>query len=232
MARAATNLRSAALLGVASLVVAGCGGGDAEVPAATDPGAAAPAPGTTVGGDGTTPAIDPLTGQPVATDPAAAAGGGATASIPDLSGDDIGGGLGAVSSSPIFEAGAISPGDFEDQQEKREEDAESSISEQPTSPTTEPKAPAYSGAKIYVDGMVHDVSSNGLFPSENPVFRLLSVSANDIEIELVAGEFTTGGGTGTVLDKGELVSLVNASEQLTYRIKYLRPITESSSVVF
>jgi hypothetical protein len=58
------------------------------------------------------------------------------------------------------------------------------------------------------------------------------VTANDIEIELIAGEFTSGGGVGTVLDKGELVSLVNSSEQLTYRIKYLRGIASTDSISF
>jgi hypothetical protein len=231
MARARVTLRTAALLGASALMAAGCGGGDAAVTDTAAPATTGTTPGTTVAGDGTAPAIDPLTGQPVATDGAGATGG-ATAQIPELEGDDIGGGLGAVSGSPIFEAGAISPSDFEASETADATDEVASDTTSTTTDTSTPVAPTYSGAKIYVDGMVHDVSTNGLFPSENPVFRLLSVSSGDIEIELVAGEFTTGGGTGTVLDKGELVSLVNASEQLTYRIKYLRPITESSSVVF
>jgi hypothetical protein len=51
------------------------------------------------------------------------------------------------------------------------------------------------------------------------------VTASAIELELVAGEFTDGGGTGAVLDKGDLVSLLNASEQKTYKVKYVRPAT-------
>jgi hypothetical protein len=74
------------------------------------------------------------------------------------------------------------------------------------------------------------VDKNGAFPKDNPVFRLLSINASNVEVELIAGEFTTGGGSGVVLDKGELVSLVNASEQLTYRVKYLRPIASTDSI--
>jgi hypothetical protein len=54
------------------------------------------------------------------------------------------------------------------------------------------------------------------------------VEAGSIEIQLVAGEFTSGGGNGVFLDKGQPVSLVNASEQVTYTVRYIRPITDTS----
>jgi hypothetical protein len=64
------------------------------------------------------------------------------------------------------------------------------------------------------------------------VFRLLSVNGSSIEVELVAGEFTSDGGDGTFLDKGDLVSFVNASEQVTYKVKYLRPIVKTDGLGF
>jgi hypothetical protein len=62
------------------------------------------------------------------------------------------------------------------------------------------------------------------------VFRLVSVTATTAEIELVAGEFTSGGSIGTVLDKGQVVSLVNASEQVTYKVKFESPIASGSGL--
>lgn len=91
-------------------------------------------------------------------------------------------------------------------------------------PKPKPAPVIYAGAKMYVDGMIHAVQKNGTFPKGNPVFRLISVSAASVEIELVAGEFTAGGSIGTILDKGQIVSLVNASEQVTYKVKYITPI--------
>lgn len=238
MTRARTTIRTVGLLGAAALIAAGCGGGDAAAPAAA-PGTPAPATDATaptVGADGTiTPAVDPVTGMPI--DPAAtgAAPGGATASVPDLSGDDVAGGLGSTESSPLFLPGAI---DTEKADElfapKKDVDTGAAPAAGTATDSSGSDTPAvvYSGAKIYVDGIVHDVDKNGSFPKGNPVFRLLSVTASDIEIELIAGEFTSGGGVGTLLDKGELVSLVNSSEQLTYRIKYMRPISSADSITF
>ena len=238
--RARTTIRTVGLLGAAALVAAGCGGGDpaaatGETPVpATDPNA------TTVV-DPAAQTTDPVTGLPV--DPAAAgagaAGGGATASVPELSGDDLGGGLGSSNSSPLFVPSAIDTEEAKDLFAPKDDGTSldgTNVSKDGTNldSGTDDKAdaPSFSGAKIYVDGIVHDVDTNGTFPKGNPVFRLLSVTAGDIEIELVAGEFTSGGGVGTVLDKGELVTLVNSSEQLTYRVKFLRAITGSDQISF
>ncbi len=232
MTRARMTIRTVGLLGAAALVAAGCGGG--ETPPAATGATPAPAPGTdgtTVGADGTTtPAIDPATGLPIDPAAGAAEATGATASVPDLSGDDVAGGLGSTESSPLFLPGAI---DSEKAKELFDEGEKVDPTKDETKTDVEEKpAVVFSGAKIYVDGIVHDVNENGTFPKGNPVFRLLSVTANDIEIELIAGEFTSGGGVGTVLDKGELVSLVNSSEQLTYRVKYLRGIASADGITF
>ena len=241
MTRARTTFRTVGLLGAAALVAAGCGGGDAAVPTTETP-APSPDPNATTVVD---PAaqVDPAIGLPV--DPAAAGGaaagaGATTASVPELSGDDLGGGLGSSKTNPIFVPSAISTEEAKDLFAPKADGVSkdgTNVSEDGTnlgsgSGGEKAEAPSFSGAKIYVDGIVHDVDKNGSFPKGNPVFRLLSVTGGDIEIELIAGEFTSGGGVGTVLDKGELVSLVNSSEQLTYRIKYLRPISGTDAISF
>ena len=233
MTRARTTIRTVGLLGAAVLIAAGCGGGETP-PATSATPAPAPDPNAPTVADPNAPAatVDPVTGLPV--DPALAGTevpGATTASVPDLSGDDVAGGLGSTESSPLFVPGAIDTQKAKEAIEAEEKAGEGVDEGAKTPEKTEP-AVVFSGAKIYVDGIVHDVNENGSFPKGNPVFRLLSVSAADIEIELIAGEFTSGGGVGTVLDKGELVSLVNSSEQLTYRIKYLRPITSTDGITF
>lgn len=242
MARARRSLRTAVILGAAGLVAAGCGGGGEEAvvtPAAgTDPSA----PGTVVGQPGAT---DPATGQPAATDPATgqpvdpALGAGATdagassATVPDLVGDDVVGGLEPVANTPLFDAQAVATIEKPKVDDTKTDAFGGGSGGTSGDPEKDAKpAVTYTGAKIYVDGITHTVNASGTFPKGNPVFRLLSVNANEIEIDLVAGEFTSSGGTGTFLDKGDLVSMVNASEQVTYRVKYLRPITSSSDISF
>lgn len=233
MARPRHVIRTVGLLGAAALVAAGCGGGG-EVPAG-DPGVGTPSP-TPAPTDGTGAVTGDSNGDGIADtgvdndgdgipDPAPTAELGATATIPDLSGGDIGGGgLGSINASPMFEAGAVE--DLAD-----EDDAKDDEEIEVPDTTTEKPVEDFAGARIYVDGVIHEVGIQDSFPSDNPVFRLVDVTSSQIEIELIAGEFTVGGGSGTLLDKGELVSLLNSSEQLTYRIKYLRPLSGDSEIV-
>jgi hypothetical protein len=230
MARARTT-RTIGILLAAALVAAGCGGGGDD--AAVADGGVTPDPAVdamqTPVGDGAVGAAPQVDANGMPIDPTVGDGGlGATAEIPDLSGGDIGGGLGAVDSTPIFSAAAVDSTEFA---EANKDSAEESLADSaPATETQKPAAPTYGGARFSVDGIVVSVDKNGAFPKDNPVFRLLSINASNVEVELIAGEFTTGGGSGVVLDKGELVSLVNASEQLTYRVKYLRPIASTDSI--
>jgi hypothetical protein len=236
MARPRPTLRTVGVLGAAALLAAGCGGGDPAADAGTaapgtdttgqtvgDPGTGAvdgaAAPTTDTNGDGVIDANDAV------TDPAAGGGDlGATATIPDLDGEAITGGLVSSGSTPVFDAKAMSAEDVAAADADKDDDD--------TSTDTAPKPVVrYTGAKISIDGVVHDVTRNGTFPKGSPAFRLLSVRGDSIEIELVAGEFTAGGGSGVLLDKGEEVSLVNASEQVTYRVTFLRPIQSDASIL-
>jgi hypothetical protein len=215
-------------LAATSLVAAGCGGA-----ATPDPGASATPGATTPGGTvgATTPADPAAAGQPGATDPTTgapvtdSATSALTQTVPVLSGGDVAGGLSAVTASPVFDARA---GTGEQLATSTSSDTSATSSETTTAKSTT----TYTGAKIYVDGITYSVNRNATFPKGNPVFKLLSVNGSSVEIELVAGEFTSDGGDGTFLDKGDLVSFVNASEQVTYKVKYLRPIVQSSDLGF
>lgn len=233
------RVRSMALLVGTALLIAGCGGA-ADVP--TDTGASpTPTPdatGTPVadpGATGTTPAVDPATGLPI--DPAAAAGAqGATATVPALdNGGDLSGGLAPVADAKLFAAGAV------DNQGAASAGGVTSPTGFPTTtpagtttttPTTTTTAAKLNGAVIYVNGKTYTVKTNGTFPTGAPIFRLVSVSNGDIEISLLAGEFTGDHSDGLFLDKGDLKQLVDASEQITYKIKYLRPLTDTSNLGF
>jgi hypothetical protein len=217
----------------AAVFVAGCGGGG-DAAAGADAGVT-PTPDATGGAatvadpnaaGGATGGIDPVTGQPL--DAANGASGGAAATVPDLVGDDVSGGLEPVgNNTAMFDAQALSDDELKEQGSTSTTETDTTKTETATTPKV-----VYTGAKIYVDGVVHSVNRNQTFPKGNPVFRLISVTASDVEIELVAGEFTSNGGDGTFLDLGDMVSLVNSSEQVTYRVKYLRPITSTTSVAF
>lgn len=234
------TLRTIGLLGAATVIAAGCGGGDDATAPTTPAPTPTPTPstganGAVVGDPGAGGATGAMGGTGTGAEPAPAA----TAEIPDLSGGNVGGGLSAPSggdglfTAQASEGGASAPSD---------PSVDSGLgggfppsgtplsSQTPDTSSPEPPKPEYGSAKIYVDGVVHTVGVNETFPKAAPVFRLTEISGGSIELELIAGEFTSGGGDGVLLDKGELVSLVNASEQLTYRVKFMRPISGSSGI--
>jgi hypothetical protein len=223
-----------ALLVGSALLIAGCGGAPAETP--VDPASPTPATdatGTPVAdpGTATTPVLDPATGLPA--DPAAAPG--ATATVPSLDGGgDLSGGLSAISDKKLFAAGAA---DSQSAGALTSTTSSTPVTDKPfesptTTATSTTTAAKLNGAVIYVNGKTYTVKTNGTFPTGAPVFRLMSVSGGDIEISLLAGEFTGDHSDGLFLDKGDLKQLVDASEQVTYKIKYLRPLTDTSNMGF
>lgn len=232
MKRLGSTLRRVGMIGLAAVIASGCGGGDdAAVTPSTSP--------------STPPTPDANSGQSLTGDAGAAGAAGSetpgsvTAEIPDLKGGDVGGGLAAPKGGgSLFSPGATeSNGQSEITPDSGAGSFDGGFSEGTTSfPTpntdapTVDASPTFGSARIYVDGVIHTVGIGEAFPKAAPVFRLLEIASGNIEVQLIAGEFTTGGGDGVMLDKGELVSLVNASEQLTYRIKYLRPISGSSGI--
>lgn len=242
-ARLAHTTRAIGVLVCAAMLASACGGEAAVTPPAD--GSTVPAgvpgattPGATVGASSTTGAIDPATGLPMATTPSSAT---STPTVPELVGGDISGGM-CGGCAGFGDDGNV----FTSRLPKTDEDAvdtgdgttgpgTATVGPTPTAPaptTTTPAAPAVklSGAVVSIDGVTHQVSLRQSFPKGAPVFRLVGVTSSSIEVELIAGEFTSNGGTGVFLDKGDVVSLVNSTEQVTYKVKYVRPITADSGI--
>lgn len=260
MLRTTRAIRMTCVLGAAALVASGCGG-DPALPAGemVTPIPGSTMPGSTVAVDPNAP-VDPSVpvdpNAPVATDPATglpavpAAPTAPTATVPSLVGDDTSSSSGfeSVEGTPLFVARAASGAAIPTTPAASDRSPVSPVvgdnvpgiggsagtTTLPAKTPVEPAKPTtvYTGARIFVDGMIHAVQKGGTFPKGAPVFRLVSVSSTEIEIELVAGEFTAGGGVGTVLDKGDLVSMVNASEQVTYRLKFLSATEGISDIAF
>jgi hypothetical protein len=229
MARAPRMFRSLIMLSGAAVLLAGCG---AAAPPAV-PVTPAPSPtagGSTVANGGApaptgpaataAPAVDPVTGQPID-----ATGLSAAATVPNLSGGDISGGLASVNTKDVFAAGAVSA-DQAAQAATTDTTATTATTDATTATT---QAASYNGAVIYVNGKTYTVATNGTFPTGSPVFRLVDVAPGSIEISLLAGEFTGDHSDGLFLDKGDLKSLVDASANITYKVKYLRATTDVSA---
>lgn len=212
-------IRPLAVLGCTAMLAVGCGGGDEVVPPGPDANPSGIDTSGAVGGTGTA--------TPGVTDPAAGgAAPSASAKLPDLKGGDVqGAGIGGGGGGGLFDAlaGGPQPAETVDTTPTLPTSTMPTTPTVPTTPTPTVAAPTFTGAAIYVDGTVYNVEKGESFPKDEPIFKLVGVSAKSIELELVAGEFTSGGGDGVFLDKGDLVSLVNASEQVTYKVKFLRP---------
>ncbi|MCW2961028.1 MAG: hypothetical protein JWM90_1415 [Thermoleophilia bacterium] len=225
MTRPNRTVRSIGAILLAAIVVAGCGGGEEVV--AADPNAT-PVPGAETPGAvvaGTDPNAIPAATDPNAVPGAAgAAAAGATATVPDLSGGDVGGGgFGDLSGVAAFQPGAVDTALPAKTTESKDQ-----LPEKDVAPSK--AATIYTGAVISVDGVTHTITTRGTFPKGTPVFRLLAVTADSVEIQLVAGELTANGGNGFYLDKGDTISAVNASEQVTYSIRYVRPMQDTSGI--
>lgn len=236
-----TKMRSVGLLLAIGLVAAGCGGAPVEDPAAAGtPTPDAGATGTPVADPNAAPvdpaaagtgAIDPVTGLPV-TD---TSGLSATATIPEVSGGDVSGGLGAVGGSDVFAAAGLDQGEAAKLLAPKEDKTDDvATGTDTTAETAKPTVPAvvYNAAVIYVNGKTYTVPKSGTFPTAAPVFRLISIDKDSVEISLLAGEFTGDGSDGLFLDQGDLVKLLDQSANITYKTKYLRPVVDAASQGF
>ncbi len=58
---------------------------------------------------------------------------------------------------------------------------------------------------------------NATFPSGDPVFRLVSVSAKSAKVAIDGGSYASGD-TAITLEKGEQVTLVNTADGTRYRV--------------
>lgn len=75
-------------------------------------------------------------------------------------------------------------------------------------------------ASLAINDITQDVVVGTNFPSSNPVFKLVMIDGNAINVGLVNGAFSTG--TTTIdVDLGESRTLVSQPDGTRYRVKYL-----------
>jgi hypothetical protein len=77
-----------------------------------------------------------------------------------------------------------------------------------------------SSADIRVNGVTESVSRNTPFPTDDPLFQLVSLTNTTAKIGLVAGSFSNGKKTVT-LRLGKVLTLVSEPDGLRYRLKLI-----------
>jgi hypothetical protein len=92
--------------------------------------------------------------------------------------------------------------------------------DQPSNPAFTSKPAARSSAQISVNGKREGVSVNATFPSDDPVFRLVSVTAKSAKVAIDGGSYASGDAT-IALKKGQPVTLVNTADGTRYRVVLL-----------
>ena len=89
----------------------------------------------------------------------------------------------------------------------------------PAAPAPPPPPPAAaskpSTAKISVNGAAEEVSVGAAFPSDDPVFKLLSVSSSSAKVSIAGGSLSTGAPAVTLV-KGKKVTLMNTADGTRY----------------
>lgn len=90
----------------------------------------------------------------------------------------------------------------------------------PGSSNPTPKPAARSSAQISVNGQRQGVSVDATFPSGDPVFKLVSVSARSARVAIDGGSYASGA-TTIILKKGEPVTLVNTADGTRYRVVFV-----------
>lgn len=98
----------------------------------------------------------------------------------------------------------------------------------PPTPPTPPTPPApptttsqtYTSALISVNGVKEQVAVGGNFPSSQPFFHLVSVSAHSAKISIAGGSLANGAPTVT-LEEGKPLTLMNTTDGTRYKLVLL-----------
>jgi hypothetical protein len=90
----------------------------------------------------------------------------------------------------------------------------------PPPPAPKPVESAPEGAQISVDGKAETVAVGGVFPADNPLFKLVSVSTRSAKIAIEGGSYASGAATLT-LKRGKAVTLLNTADGSRYTVKLL-----------
>jgi hypothetical protein len=89
----------------------------------------------------------------------------------------------------------------------------------PTTPQPPPPPPSAaakpSTAKISVNGAAEQVSVGSAFPSDDPVFKLVSLTSSTAKVAVAGGSLSSGAPTVT-LTKGKKVTLMNTADGTRY----------------
>jgi hypothetical protein len=88
----------------------------------------------------------------------------------------------------------------------------------PPAPPPPPAAAAKpSTAKISVNGAAEQVSAGAGFPSDDPVFKLVSLTSSTAKVSIAGGSLSSGAPTVT-LTKGKKVTLMNTADGTRYEL--------------
>jgi hypothetical protein len=87
----------------------------------------------------------------------------------------------------------------------------------PPAPPPPPAASKPSTAKISVNGAAEEVSVGSAFPSDDPVFKLVSLTSSTAKVAVAGGSLSSGASTLT-LTKGKKVTLMNTADGTRYQL--------------
>jgi hypothetical protein len=83
-----------------------------------------------------------------------------------------------------------------------------------------PPTPPPTDAPISVNGVVEEVSSGSDFPTSNPIFQLVSLTAKSAKVSVVGGSYSNGS-TVLTLNVNKAVTLVNTADGTRYTLELL-----------
>lgn len=86
-----------------------------------------------------------------------------------------------------------------------------------TSTPTKPPAVAPTSAVLSVNGVQESITTGGTFPSANPMFQLVSLTATAAKVTVIGGSYASGASTLT-LTVGKPVTLVNTADGTRYKL--------------
>jgi hypothetical protein len=186
------------------------GGGSSEVasePAPTAPAPAAPAPGTPAAPPAGAPAAG--SAQLVDSDPAPQAAVGQLVTFDRFESKD-----------PFAQQGEADTADTGAGPAPADDGPAPGLDEGAPEPEPTPSPPVTTEtAQISVNGVAMDVKVGGTFPSDDPIFTLVSLTAKKAKIGIVDGTYATGAQTITLVKGGKPVTLMNTAEGTTYVLR-------------
>ena len=88
-------------------------------------------------------------------------------------------------------------------------------------PTPAPAPAASKAARISVNGVEHEVQVKATFPTDDPIFRLVSVNDDTARVAIVGGSYANGSQTIALKKGGKPVTLMNTADGTTFVLRYV-----------